>query len=168
VDKIHKLGVLLWQYKERIVLLVVVGVLCYRVYTAINPPEPPAPTPHRLPEVVENDAEILPPAPGVPPRTLIPVDRKELAKRNPFWYHAGGGGNTTDAPPKVDLELRRIQSAPGGGHRAGIRANGRTGYYGEGDVIDGQYELVSIDPENETVTVRADQFEEPIVLRRER
>ncbi len=149
-------------------LLIVVGVLCWRVYTAINPPPPPTPTVFRPPVALDNaaDPEVLPPTPGVAPKTLIPVDRKELAKRNPFWYYADGnegGESTTARAEDIDLELRGIQSLPDGTQRARLRTKGRTRYYSEGDVF-GQFKLLSIDSKKGTVTVRAEQFKDPITL----
>ena len=170
MDKIRKLGAWLWLYKERLLLLIVVCVLCWRVYIAINPPPAP-PAPPVTPPVSLNaaGANELPPEPGLAPKTLIPMDRKELARRNPFWYYAEEGSADTDgdAPPEVDLELRGIQTMPDGAQRARLKMGSRTRYYAEGDDIGGQYTLVSIDAENETVTVRAEGSRTPIVLREE-
>ena len=169
MDKIRKLGAWLWLYKERILLGIVVGVLFWRVYTAINPPPKPAETVYVLPTSLEDpEPGVLPPVPDFAPKTLIPVDRKELAKRNPFWYYADDAGLTTDeGPDDIGLELRDIQSVPDSAPRARIKSKGRTRYYSAGDVIDGQYKLDSIDSENGTVTVSADEFKKPVTLKKQ-
>ncbi|MCK5862201.1 MAG: hypothetical protein KAH38_06940, partial [Candidatus Hydrogenedentes bacterium] len=41
MDKLRKIGALLWNYKELMVLVVMLLVLVYRVYSVLVPPPPP-------------------------------------------------------------------------------------------------------------------------------
>ncbi|MDX9972423.1 MAG: hypothetical protein RBU21_05455 [FCB group bacterium] len=151
MDKLRKLGLILWQNKERMVLVILVAVLAYRVYKVMTETfEPP-----ELSEgatVAATDSE----AAGSNP---IPTDEgssenyRTLSERNPFWYYGARteGTATEGINEEDDIALLDIQRSPGGQYAAQIQTTG-TKWYQEGEPFE-SYQLLKIDPENRSVEV---------------
>lgn len=171
MDKIAKLGAWLWLYKERLVLLVVVCVLCFRVYKVIVPDTIDLPKVAARPEPVPPDnppQEIAPETEPAPYRAPLEQPRSALVRQNMFWYYADGGGQTAETEEKVDLELRGIITLPDGAPAARISSGGgRPKIYKEGEEFE-QFKLESIDAENETVKVYAESLSRTITLAKNR
>jgi len=95
MDKLRKIGLLIWNNKERMVLIVMLIVFGYRVYQIFFPPPPPEwpglQTPKtQLPEEPEYRQELgLPGGPPMRPPMDIPGTYATFYERNPFWYYSG-------------------------------------------------------------------------------
>jgi len=160
VNKFRKIARWFWLSKERMVLGVMVIVLCFRVYQVLYPPPDIAgdiflPPGNSLPLDVKT--------PGTPPRippNIEPENYTLLWMRNPFiWVEPGKRRLLTDGSiQEVDLELLRLQ-AVGDGWTVQIRSAANTKkWYREGDRFE-SYQLLSIDPDAECVTVFAEEVQ---------
>jgi len=165
-DKIRKIVSWIWYNKERMVLVVMVGFLMYRVWQVFYPPPMPEeaflrPPMQSLPE--EPGPGIEPPRPPIAPPMRIPGDYATIHQRNPFWYYgrqtAGAGrGDAAD----VQIQLLRIRVV-NNQNRVQLRTATTTGWYNEGERFE-EFELVSVDPENNTATVYAERLGRRITL----
>ena len=91
VDKAYKIGQWLWLIKERVVLLIMLCVLCYRLFGIMNPP--------KQTEASNYDDKRPVPAlsfeqdPPTPPMMMVepfPNGYADLkANGNPFRYRSG-------------------------------------------------------------------------------
>lgn len=131
IDRIRKAAFWVWQNKERMVLLVMLGVLCYQVYSVFNPPAPPIERTLMPPKnsVEGVEASRLPPPVPLDPPLKLPGDYAGLYRQNPFWEKAGA--QTGSGGPDFYAELLDIQDL-GNRLRARIRTRTRTGWYDEG------------------------------------
>jgi len=113
-QRLRKFGQWLWLNKERMVFLIMVGVLCWRVYQVVFPVPPEdapvysTPSPNREMAVPQPEGVVFePPAPPPPASPLL--------NANPFWYFAqqseGGGAAGED---RVDVQLHGIMETPKG------------------------------------------------------
>lgn len=136
MDKLRKILIVIWLAKERIVLLLMVGFLCYRVWmvfqeadggeNTVPPPRPP---------VVDGavDASMPPPE----PRRPVAPPTSQLQRSNPFWLFSRPGasteatGSTEEALPEMTLlSVQDMRGTP----RARIRS-GTSRWYTQGMAI---------------------------------
>ncbi|MBI2432632.1 MAG: hypothetical protein HYV26_07165 [Candidatus Hydrogenedentes bacterium] len=171
VDKLRKIAAWVWLNKERMVLLIAVGILCYRVYEVIFPPPPEEPKPtnppkNELPAPGPETEKLLPPSPPPRPPIDAPDDYASLYRRNPFSYSSAGGGGATEVKEdELDIALLNIQ--PGNdGARAQLRAGAAKKWYKEGEPFQG-YVLEDIDVDAKTVTIYSEQLEKRQTLEME-
>jgi len=168
VNRVRKIGEWIWRNKERMVLAIMVCFLGFRVYQVVSPvdeesgrmPQPPSSTP-------TDDVE-LPGVPGPPPPPPPAEDYSLLWRINPFggWRASGRGGTETQASEDLEISLLRIREVAPGQIRAQIQTPGRRGWYEEGDAFEA-YELLSIDPDADTVVVFSERLERQVELRAE-
>jgi hypothetical protein len=174
-DKFIKAGNWLWYSKELIVLLVMVGILVYRVYGVVNPPPPPQwpPLPRPQTELPTDPAEVqtlgLPGDPTPRPPMDVPGTYSMLYNRNPFWYYSGQQKQDTKTevdPKDLNIKLLDIQNA-GGKLRAKLRTgDNATKWYSENDQFE-KYELQKIDPDSNTVEIYSERFARTFTLSKE-
>jgi hypothetical protein len=135
LDKIQKIGMWFWWNKERFVLLILVGILGYRVYVIIYPPSPPAEKTYSPPKREVPD-ELKPPMPPLPPLLSIPGSYASLWRENPFWYFAGETakrqGSQEITPQELGITLLNIRQV-GDRLRAQLRTRSTTKWYDEGE-----------------------------------
>jgi hypothetical protein len=170
MDKLQKLASWFWWNKERIVLLLMVGVLTYRVYEIASPAEPEnMPTPRsplaELPPPAEAPEGLLPPSvPGRPPAG-VPEDYGPLVRRNPWSFHASpaGGRTTVAGEQEEEISLLRIQMVRGE-PRAQLRAGSQQRWVGVGQDFGNDYRVDEIDAEEGTAVVYAQRLQRPIQL----
>lgn len=165
-DKIRKIAAWIWNNKERMVLVLMVGFLMYRVYQVFFPPPPPEeaalrPPAQSLPE--DPPPGVSPPRPPVQPPMRLPGDYATIHQRNPFWYFGRQqAGSGSDASTDVQIDVLRIREV-NNQYRAQLRTATTTGWYNEGERFE-EFELVSIDPDEDSVTVYAERLGRRITL----
>lgn len=167
VDKLQKIGAWLWRNKERAVLLVMLVILGYRGYQLVSPPpmpnwprlQPPKPQlPDDLSELAEQNVE-LPPVPSPRPPADVPESYASLYQKNPFWYYSGSGSSQGDQEITVEqlnIQLLNIQQVQGR-WRARLRTTSTTKWYDEGEQFE-EFEVIRINPDNQTVEIRSERY----------
>ncbi len=168
MNKIRKIIAWLWLHKERMTLLVMLGILAWYVYQVLKPPDvedlsakhkPPL---GRLPEVWEE-------GPGSGPPDIIPLppdDFSNIYRANPFWYSSGsipteGSGDSGDAG-SADIKLTSIQTDSDGVSSARLVTQSR-GWYKEGDSFE-SYQVLRIDATARTCEVYSEELRKSITL----
>lgn len=146
MDKLRKVGIWLWDVKERVVLALMVILLGYRVYTLVNAEEDLKKLSLKPPG---NPVVNVDPPPRVPDQpSPEPVIR--LVRRSPFAYVSpssrasrteSSGDNKDD-----DVRVLRIVEVTGGVYRAQITTGGAAKTIAEGGSFE-SYQLKSIDPD---------------------
>ncbi len=131
------------------ILAVMVGVLCYRVYQVVNPVE----NPDEVIQIPRPPGQELPPdvdIPEAPPR--VPLNHRDLGQnpdfknRNPFQYSRQGAQSDSGAELETS-EVRVLRVLDQAGTvKAQIESPGTTEWYEEGEQFEA-YTLVSINPE---------------------
>jgi len=165
-DKIRKIAAWIWNNKERMVLVVMVGFLVYRVWQVVYPPPPPdeaflRPPMQSLPE--EPGPGIQPPRPPVAPPMRIPGDYAAIHQRNPFWYFGTQAGRGAQAgAADLQIQLLRIREV-NNRFRAQLRTATTTQWYNEGERFE-EFELRSIDPAENSVTIHSERLGRTITL----
>lgn len=158
MDKLQKIFKGLWRYKERIVLVALLGFLGYRVYELFVPkvleaaapdqrgkPEPPAPPPNK-------------------PPLDAPGQYAGLYRSNAFSYYSDTPTDGTSLTGKeAGIELLKLQEMPDGRWRAQLKTSAKKWYY-EGDPFE-EFKLEKINPEEKTVVVYAERFAKTVTLR---
>ncbi|NIA16366.1 MAG: hypothetical protein GWP08_20085 [Nitrospiraceae bacterium] len=153
MNKLRNLGIKIWYNKERIVLVVLIGVLCLNVYRLLNPPKEPPEKRHTHPRggPVELDPLDMPEPPKIPPLKSW----NSIYTPSPFWYQTSGDGDSQSKDnPAADIKLLKIAKVRDK-YRAQIQTRSLKGWYNEGDPFE-SYELISIDPDNGTCEVRSE------------
>lgn len=144
------------------VLIVMVGVLVYRVHKVIDPEE--RETIDKLRAPVESyeglPPEERPPLTPLPPTIDIKDNYTNLINRNPFWLYAKGSG--TSKPGEVTAEdlgitLHKILENRG---RLTAQISTQTGLkrWRSQDAQFEQFELVDINQEEQTITIYSQQY----------
>lgn len=160
VDKLRKAGLWVWYFKERILLLVMVGALAFQVYQLLNPAPPeaskPLPAPRR--EMAEDvDPSIRPPQPGPVPQDTGAPETRALVDRNPYWYYSSTGESKgSDEVPADLIQLVKIQKI-GERVRCQLRTKTTTKWYEQGDKFE-EFTLEAIDPVANTATVFVESY----------
>ena len=173
MDKLRKAGLMLWNYKELMVLVVMLLIQIYRVYsvltyTSATDWKRTMPPKSQLPEEAEYRQEMgLPGTPPQRPLMDMPAVYVDFYERNPFWYHSG---QTKDESSKevtaedLNIQLLDIQDV-GGNPRARLRSARTTAWYSAGEQFE-EFELLEIDPELQTVVVFSERYDRPFTLRK--
>lgn len=173
MDKLQKIGNIIWNYKELMVLVVMVLVLAYRVYGVLSPPAPPdwpklVPPKQQLPEEMEYRQEIgLPNDPPARPLVDMPAVYVTFYERNPFWYHSGQTQSETSTEVTAEdlgIQLLDIQDVAGN-PRARLQSARTTKWYSAGEQFE-EFELVEIDPDTKSVVVFSERYDRPFTLRK--
>jgi hypothetical protein len=154
VNRLRKIAKWLWLGKERMVLAVMVGFLCYRVYQVVFPREdgthietPP------IAKTTPPPPEFLPGDPPPPPPRRTPEIWASLYTRNMFVYRSSGGG--TQGTDDQGSELRLLRIVPGNPPRAQIQSGPNRKFYLAGDQFE-SYQVLEINVEEGTVIVYAE------------
>lgn len=165
MDKLQKIGSWIWYNKERMVLVVMVLVLAYRVYQVLNPPPPkqwamPATPRTELPDdPVAREPLGLPSAPPPRPPMTLPGDYVSFYERNPFWYHSGTSGQDGGQEVRTEdlnIHLLNVQTGADGSPRARLRGR-TTGWYSNGEQFE-EFEVLEINPDTDTVVVYSERY----------
>ena len=170
-DKFIKLGSWLWYSKELIVLLVMFGILGYRVYGVAYPPPPPVwPALQRpMTELPTDPAELkeiqIPGDPSPRPPMDVPGSYAMLYNRNPFWYYSGQQkADTKQEGTAADLNIKVLDIQNANGRlRARLRTQSGTAWYSESDRFD-NCELQKIDPDANTVVIYSERYARTFTL----
>jgi len=167
VDKLRKFGELLWLNKERLILVAMVVILCYQVYTVVYPNEKPHTKPPLPPKAGPGDAP-QPPSPDSAPTLTFSGDYKSVYQRNPFWYYSGRGRTTgSGGPGEVYIKLLDLQDAAGGKPaQAKIQTSTTTQWYPVGDAFE-QFRLDSVDLAAGTASVYIESLGQQRTLQKE-
>ena len=173
MDKLRKIGTMIWNYKELMVLVVMVLVLAYRVYGVLTPP-PPAdwprlmPPKQNLPEDQEERQIIgLPGNPPARPLMDMPAVYVDFYERNPFWYHSGQTreeSSTEVTAEDLNIQLLSIQNVAGN-PKAQLKSTSTTKWYSAGEQFE-EFELLEIDTDTQTVVVFSERYDRPFTLRK--
>ena len=171
MEKLYKIGRWLLANKERMVLIALVAVLCFKVYNVVVKKEedptktntqvykPPMPNPPADWFDGPNAPKDPPPPPPLPPETPF----QGLARANPFTVY--GYNPTVDGPKEEapeDISLVMIRPWPDGTMRAGIKTRVMR-YYKEGEAFE-SYQVLKIDPAGGTVEVYSNRLGKSITL----
>ena len=173
MDKLRKIGALLWNYKELMVLVVMLLVLVYRVYSVLVPPPPSdwvrlvAPK-SQLPQDQQDRQEIgLPSNPPTRPLMDMPAVYVNFYERNPFWYHSGQARVETServTAEDLNVQLLDVQDA-GGKPRARLQSARTTAWYSAGEQFE-EFELLEIDSDTESVKIFSERYDRPFTLQK--
>ncbi len=146
-------------------LIIMIGILVYRGYVIFNPPpEPPMP-PYRNPiaDPQAVDAGQRPPVVQPRPPMDVPQTYTELQNRNPFRYNERAGDQApVDQAEELGITVLSIREGAGQ-WRARIRSGNRTGWYAVNDSTD-NFEVLEINPEDETVVIMSTRFDRTFTL----
>lgn len=163
MDKFRKIAERLWYNKERMVLAIMVGVLCWNVYKVAYPPPEKEETKHLLPKgAIDADwARANTPASPLP---RVSQQWDTVYTPSPFWYYSGQSEltNKRQGPQSAGITLLRIKQVVDK-WRAQLRTT-RTAWYDEGESFE-SFQLLKINPDEGTCEVRSEQLGKVIVLR---
>lgn len=171
MEKLRKIGLMLWNYKELMVLVVMLLILVYRVYgvltyTVAADWTRPMPPKQQLPEEAEYRQEMgLPSNPPQRPSMDMPAVYVSFYERNPFWYHSGQAKQETDTAvtaEDLNIELLDIQEV-GGKARARLRTSRTTRWYDANEQFE-EFELTEINVEENRVVVFSERYDRPFTL----
>lgn len=185
VSKLRKGGLWLWNQKEKIFLVALLGVLCFRVYSvfadldpeaeiksATTPtttgPKPPGGSPAAPAAgagAIRSDNVPTPPA---KPTAERPEDFRPLVRQNPFTIYGAMQGEAKRGEGQqetVDVTLHRIMRWSDGSYRAEMstKVSGRPKRYAEGEAFE-NYKVMSIDAVNNMVTIYSNVHEKTFTL----
>ncbi len=159
IDKVKKIVIWFWLNIEKFVLVVMLGILGYRVYVIAFPPPPPVEEIYSPPRK-DVPAELKPPVPPPLPPGSVPGTYVSLWKENPFWYYAGepttGRREQTVSERDLGITLLNIRQV-GDKWRAQLRTRSTTKWYDEGEEFE-QFILEQINPEENTVVIYSEQY----------
>jgi hypothetical protein len=162
VEKIRKIGQWVWLNKERMVFLVMVIILCWRVYIVVKPPvpvddvNPPQPSAQRQMDV--------PPLPPTPDPRVTPPPTAPLKRVDPFWYWSSQVGEDTGEEGDLGIELESILPTPTGPMARLKTKGGRARAYREGEQFE-NYIVRRIDADAGEVEVYDESTGNDVILR---
>lgn len=158
MDKLNKILKGLWRYKERMVLVVMLCFLGYRVYELFNPQ--PAET---AAAAVGGEPE-LPQIPPNDPPPDAPGQYYNMLHRSPFSYYSDAPVDDRNAlPPEIKLELLAIRQVSGK-WRAQIRTETAKKWYDEGENFE-EFVLESINPDENSAVVYVTRIARSVTVR---
>jgi hypothetical protein len=183
-SKIRKVGVWVWNQKEKMFLAALLLVLCFRAWVVLfNPPDvsaigasptpappaaakPPAGKPGAVPAKLTADNVPDPPARPVQER---PEDFRPLVRQNPFTIYGvmmGGTKSQGSDEETIDVTLNSIVKWGDGTYRAELttKVSGKSKRYKEGEVFE-NYKLMTIDPKNKSVTIYSSAHDKTFELK---
>ena len=156
---LRKIAQWIWLNKERMVLAVMVIFLIYRVYEVVNPEVEQVAENYRPPEPRGNIGVTVP-----PPLKPLPTPPPDMTRRHPFvWIGVNQGPGGNDEGPDVDLRLLQIMENRGE-WRARIRSQVKTYWVSEGEKLE-SWEVIEINPDEETVVVYLYDLNDQVILR---
>ena len=167
MQKLLNISKWIWANKERMILIVMLCLLGYKVYEVVKDPgEIEFKSPPTVSTVLnEEKKELLelPPMPIAPP-IRAPEDWTSLYRNNMFWYYSGASKQSdATTEEQADITLVRIRTMPNGAVLAQLQTSSDTRWYREGDVFQ-QYEVLSIDPDAQTCEVRSERLGRVLTL----
>ena len=112
---LRKIGLWIWEKKERMVFAIMIIFLGWRVYQVVYPPPPEEIVNVATPSASGQMEVAQPPTGGgVAPPKEVPRTGP-ITGRNPFWYYAqASGGEDTGEGPSVEIVLLGFQDLPNG------------------------------------------------------
>ena len=160
---LRKLGKWCWDKKERMVLVIMLIFLAYRVYTVINVAE--ADGMERMDPPISGQPDPYPPPPR-PTRIVENADVTTLARRSIFdWVSPGSTGSGDDGPEGQDIKVLMIIEKLDGSLKAQISTGGKRTIVAEGDSFE-SYMLVSIiiDGDSECCEIYSENSRQNIIV----
>ncbi len=163
---LRKIGKWCWDKKERMILVLMLAFLGYRIYTVINIAESDTSMTFRSPSTNPDNVQGY----GEPPRMLKSTDTADIAplvRRSPFIYESPGkssGGNETLNDEDSRLQVIRILERSDGNHKAQISTGGKKTLLSEGDQFE-SYQLVSINIEDQSCIIYSENSAKEIVVK---
>lgn len=160
MDKLQKFFKGLWRFKERIVLVVLIGFLGYRVYELFNPKplEPP-------PQTMIGEADLPEQAPNPPPPDA-PGSYYNLIHRSPFSYFSDAivDGKVGESPEELGLALLDLKQVSGK-WRVRLKTPAVKGkWYDEGEKFE-EFILEKIDPDDKSVEIYVERIAKTVTVR---
>jgi len=162
MDKVRKIAERLWYSKERIVFVIMLGVLCWHVYRVVYPTPLEGLAEHRAPERVQETA-------GAAELASLPLrqsaDWAGIYTPNPFWYFSGlTAGESGPKKEAVDagIKLIRIKKVKDK-YRAQLQTEGSTQWYDEGESFE-SFDLLKIDADAGTCQIKSERLGKVITL----
>lgn len=158
MDKLQKFMKSVWRFKERFVLLVLLGFLAFRVYELFVP---------KVLEAAPPDATGKRDAPQPPPNNP-PLDGPGqftgIYRTNAFTYFSDAPSDGEGLTAKeAGIELLKLQEMPDGRWRAQLKTTVTKKWYYEGEPFE-EFKLESINPDDQTVVVYAERFAKTVTL----
>jgi hypothetical protein len=164
-SQLRKAGAWIWNQKEKMILVALILVLCYRVWGVMNPPEVNFEESARGANPPKPRQILKDPPPPVPVLPRSP-DFKGLVRTNPFTVHSAlpGSREGEAREERPNLTVVRIVPWTGGEYRAEIITQGaRPKRYKEGEQFE-SYRLVDIDEINNQVTIFSNAHNKNFVI----
>ena len=159
MDKLQKFMKGIWRFKERFVLLVLLGFLAFRVYELFVPKVLEAAPPDAV-----GTTEPPKPPPNNPPLDG-PGQYASLYRSNAFTYFSDAPSDSEGLTAKeAGIELLKLQEMPDGRWRAQLKTTVTKKWYYEGEPFE-EFKLESINPDDQTVVVYAERFAKTVTLR---
>jgi hypothetical protein len=160
MDKLQKIFKGFWRYKERFVLVVLLGFLGFRVYELFVP---------KVLEAAAPDERGKPAPPQPPPNNPAldaPGEYAGLYRSNAFTYFSDAPteGGTGLTGKEAGIELLNLKQMPDGRWRAQLKTSVTKKWYDEGEPFE-EFKVESINPEEKTVVVYAERFARTVTLR---
>lgn len=164
MDTLRKIGLWIWLFKELLILVVLLGVLCYRVYGVVYPPATKSVTKPVPPTEVLDQAN-QPPAPVPAPPPDIAQGYAEIYTRNPFRYVASGtSAASTSGAQDPGIVLRDIKELGGVlSARLRVKSTGTDDWHAVDTAFQG-YRVTDINADAGTVTVYVEEFKKSFTL----
>lgn len=158
MDKLQKFVKGLWRFKERIVLVVMLGFLGFRLWELVNPQEAQSVTSAAAGKAAQLDYPPNAPAPDAPGQYY------NLLHRSPFSVYSDAPVDTKDSlPPDIKLELTAIRQVSGK-WRAQIKTETAKKWYDEGEPFE-EFVLESINPEENSAVLYVTRIARSVTIR---
>lgn len=150
-QNLRKIGLWIWEKKERMVFAIMVIFLGWRVYLVVYPPPVEDPPPFSTPSATGTMAVPEPPT-GTQIYDKPPPPTNVITGRNPFWYYAVDTGTSDEEGPSVQIEIIEFLETPSGWLVRLRVGTDRPRAYREGQKFQ-TFELRTIDPDEGYVEV---------------
>jgi hypothetical protein len=154
MTKIRKLFAWFWRNKERMVLIVMVAILCQRVYQVMYPKPPED---HKRRVAPGDSISELPPLPPPRPLTDVKGAYASLYRKHPLWLHSkiGSKDKRDEGVEELSITLHNITTAP----RLSAQLSTKTArkkWYSENEPFE-KFRLESINVEDKTVDIFSEE-----------
>lgn len=160
MDKLRKIGLGVWESKERIVLISMLVILGWRVYKIWHP-NPPPPSPDWKVPTAQGEIDV--PLPPERPGGMLPPPTSSFVRRNPWWLYGVAPQEGGKQEATLNIALEAIKEWNDGSYRAQIRTKARK-WYAEGEKFE-SFQLMTIDPENKQCEIYSEEQARSITLR---